>query len=69
MRKNKNLVMRLDDFYNEILTLLEDDIKKDRSKVVRAALIDYAVKNLGEDEVLQVKKKYLSADILWKELT
>lgn len=64
MRKNKNLVMRLDDFYNEILTLLEDDIKKDRSKVVRAALIDYAVKNLGEDEVLQVKKKYLSADIL-----
>lgn len=56
--------MRLDDFYNEILTLLEDDIKKDRSKVVRAALIDYAVKNLGEDEVLQVKKKYLSADIL-----
>lgn len=56
--------MRLDDFYNEILLLLEDDIQKDRSKVVRAALIDYAVKHLGEEEVLQVKKKYLSADIL-----
>lgn len=68
MRKNKNLVMRLDDFYNEILSLLEDDTQKDRSKVVRAALIDYAVKHLGEEEVLQVKKKYLSADILWKEL-